>query len=100
MIKDSNSIIRGSCVEGISKLGPSCLRSLSIVLLDPDITVRNIAENSIEKMDLNTILNEFKDKPHQKFSLRNTLKGILEKNKCIKNPVRKLFKSVIEFENN
>ncbi len=97
MTKDSNPIIRTQCVLGLSKIGATSIRTLALGLLDSSNLVRENVEKVLEKMHIKTIIEEFEDKSTKKLSLKIALKDILDKNIYIKNPIKRLFKTLISY---
>lgn len=82
---------------GLSKIGPSTIRTLIIGLFDESELVRQNVELAIEQMSFESIVNIFEDNNSKKLSLKIAMKDILEKNIPINIHIRKLFSELINF---
>ena len=80
----------------MAELGPHTIRTLLIALHDDNISVRKTVEKEIsEKIDINDILICFSNKPSQKFSLKITVRDLLEKGTYLNGSTRKILNDLL-----
>jgi hypothetical protein len=91
LTKDLNPIIRINCAIGLAELGPHTVRTLLIALHDENFQVRKAVEKElVTKFSISDIINAFADKVSQKFSLKITVRDLIEK-ELVLNPNTKSY---------
>jgi hypothetical protein len=89
-------VIRINCAIGLAELGPHTVRTLLIALHDDNIQVRKAVEKElVTKMSIADILNAFADKVSQKFSLKITVRDLLEKDLLLSPATRSYLNDVL-----
>jgi hypothetical protein len=101
LTKDKNTVIRQECARGLSMYGSHTFRALIFGLRDVEESVRTATANAIRKAFQPTdVINEFREKHHQKPAIICAIKEILNLNYWYGKETRSFLEEILNYFQN